>query len=292
MDRRGFLLGAGVLLVAGCARVRPTSPADSASPAAAPLAIGSDNTATGQLLAALFAQAVTATGRPATVTASGEDWLAALSDASLAALPAFATTIWDQLSEADEPPTPEEVLTDVADLVAPEISLLPAGDIDGGLVWMIGQAGASAGVNSLDELDGWSAGKTAAIPALAEIRGDGVPGLVAVYRAAFTTEVVADPVERARQVVDGHADLAAFRRTEYTGATGLVPLADPDRLLVADPLVVLVNTALTDAEPEAALALAAVADALTAEALAELQAKIAAGSPVATVAGDWLAANI
>lgn len=79
--------------------------------------------------------------------------------------------------------------------------------------------------------------------------------------------------------------------TDYTGVSGLVALEDPDQLGASDPVVVLVNSALTDDDPDAVLAMDAVAKALTAEALIGLQAKVATGAQPAAVAQEWLAAK-
>lgn len=292
MDRRGFLLGATALLASGCARVAPTTQ-NSVEPAPipSPLAVGAAGGPDAAMLAGLLAQAVTATERAANVTTAAEDWQAALGDGTLACLPAYAGTLWAELSDADEPPVDSEVVADLADLVAPEISVLAAPNLDGGLVWMVTQNTAKAGITRLDQLGPWSKGRTAAVPALAVSRADGLPGLRAVYHAAFTTGRVDDPRERAAALVAGRAQIAAFRRTDYTGVSGLVALDDPDQLGAPDPVVVLVNSALADDDPDAVLAMDAVAKALTLEALLGLQAKVATGAQPAAVAQEWLAAK-
>lgn len=291
MDRRGFLLGAGALALAGCARVAPAGarPSPSPTPTAPPLAFGDDGTAAGAMLAHLLARAVPAGGRAASVVQSGEDWQAALGDGTLAALPAYAATLWAGLSDAGEPPTADQVVTDVADLVAPEVSTLAVPKVDGGLVWLVTQKTADAGLTGLDRIGPWSKGKVVAVPNLAVSRGDGVPGLQAVYGASFTVVEVEDPLERAARLTSGAAGVAAFRRAEYTGASGLVALEDPDQFAVADPLVILLHAALADAEPDAVLAFDAVAKALTTDTLIDLQAKVAAGADRAEVAKAWLA---
>lgn len=292
MDRRAFLLGAGVVALAGCARVPPPGLRPSASPSptptTAPLAVGDDGTPAGALLAHLFAQAMLATGRAASVAASGDDWQAALGDGTLAAFPAYARTLWATLSSDAEPPTAEQVVTDVAELVAPEVSMLAVPKVDGGLVWLVTRQTADSGIASLDRIGPWSKGKVAAVPSLAIPRGDGIPGVRAVYQASFTAAEVEDPRERASQLGSGEAALAVFRRTEYTGSTGLVALSDPDQFAVADPLVILLHAGLADTEPEAVLALDGVAKALTNDTLLDLQAKVAAGTGLPVVAKAWL----
>ena len=121
-----------------------------------------------------------------------------------------------------------------------------------------------------------------------QTRADGVPGLRTVYGAKFDVSRVEDPVQRAARLTDGQAAIGAFRRTEYTGASGLVELVDVEKIAVPDPGVVLVNSKLTDAEPDHVLAINAVAQALTTDVLVDLQAQVAAGGSVTDVAGRWL----
>ncbi|MPN44276.1 hypothetical protein SDC9_191838 [bioreactor metagenome] len=128
----------------------------------------------------------------------------------------------------------------------------------------------------------------AAVPKLAVSRADGVPGLKAVYGAQFDILTVDDPVQRASLLINGNAVIAAFRQTEYTGASGLVDLVDVEKLTVSDPGVVLVNSALTEAEPEQVLAIDAVAQAITTDTLLDLQAQVAGGGTVPDVAAGWL----
>lgn len=294
MLRRGFLLGAAGIAVAGCARVQPTLVTESPvapTQAVGPLRIGSDRTPAGVMLAQLLAEALLAGSRAASVADVGDDWQASLADGSLAATPAYAATIWAQLSSAEDPPAPESMLTEVAGLVAPEVSTLAATGVDGGLVWLVTERTAKAGITSLDRIAGWSKGKVAAIPALAAARADGVPGIRGLYHGAFRLARLEDPAQRAAQLVGGQVALAAFRRTDYTGATHLVALEDPDVLGVADPLVVLLDAAMAEADPEAVLAMHGVTEILTTRMLIDLQARVAAGAVARDVARQWLVVN-
>jgi osmoprotectant transport system substrate-binding protein len=168
------------------------------------------------------------------------------------------------------------------------VSVLPAGGVDGGLEWLVTEKTATQGISSLDRIAAWSRGKTVGIPAIAASRADGVPGIRGVYGATFTAARIADPGQRARQLVSGRIALAGFRRTEYTGMANLVALKDPDELELADPLVFLLGTALTDTDPDAALAMNDVANALTTDSLLELQGRVAGGASAIAVAVQWL----
>ncbi|MFT4108323.1 hypothetical protein [Propionicimonas sp.] len=290
MDRRGFLLGVTAVLAAGCARVPPAEAggSPSPSPSLAPLVVGQDGTSAEVVLAQLLAGAVAATGRPASTSAAGDGWQTALGHGDLAAVPAFGGTLWASLSQDDEPPAAKELPAAVAGLLEPDVSVLQAAGLDGALVWLVTQATAEAGITSLSRIGSWSSGKVAAIPPIASSRADGVPGLRTVYGARFTVMKVENPVERASRLVNGDAAIAAFRRTDYTGASGLVELVDTQKLAVADPGLVLVNTALTEAEPDQVLAMNQVAQVITTDMLIDLQAQVAGGGAVADVASGWL----
>ncbi len=291
MDRRGFLLGATALLAAGCARVPPpgaSGSAASSSSTATPLAIGQDGTPAGAMLAQLILGALTAKGLQASVTDQGKGWQAALGHGDLSLLPAYAGTLWSSLSKSDEPPAAKKLLGEVAGLLAPDVSVLPMPDIDGSLVWRVTTETAADGITSLARIRDWSLGRVAVVPKLAVSRGDGIPGLKTVYGAQFDVLKVEDPVQRATLLTNGNAAIAVFRQTEYTGASGLVDLVDVEKLTLSDPGVVLLNTALTDAEPDHVLAVDAVAQAITTDMLLDLLAQVAAGGTVPDVAARWL----
>lgn len=290
MDRRTFLLGLGVVAAAGCARVPPPElsvPTGTAA-AAAPLMLGSGVSPELDLLAELLRVALVASGRSAELTASGADWQAALGHDDLSLLPAFAATEWAGLSKESEPPAAADLVPDLASLLAPDVSVLNVPDVDGSLVWMVTQDAAYDGITSLSRIETWSKGRVAVVPELALERADGIPGLKAVYGANFEVQVVAEPERRATLVANGHAAIAAFRRTDYLGDTDLVGLVDVEKLTVADPAVVLVNSALTEAEPDQVLIVNQVAEAVTTEVLVDLQARVAQGGTAAEVASAWL----
>lgn len=291
MDRRGFLLAASAVVAAGCARVPPPGVAASSPStvqAAAPQPFGSDGTRAGDMVTQLLASAVAAKGGSAAAVRAGTDWQASLAHGDLVALPGFAATLWAGLATQQEAPADDALLSDLATLLAPDVGVLAVPGVDGGLVWLVTAETAGKGITSLARLSGWSTGKQAAIPALAKSRSDGVPGLRTVYGAGFDYVVVEDPVERASRLAAGQVAAAAFRSTDYTGATGLVALVDTEKIRLADPAVVLLNSGFTEAAPELALDLAAVAEVLTTDALVELQARVVAGGQAAEVAHSWL----
>lgn len=294
MDRRGFLIGAGALLATGCARVQPpalTATPQPSTPTAVPFVIGSDDTPAGAMLAELVVVALAASGRTASTTAVDSDWQAALGDGGLSVVPAYARTVWAELSGDAEPPAADALLSATASLLAPEVSTLAASGVDASLAWMVTSATAADGITSLDHLEKWSKGKTAAVPVAALSRADGVPGLKTAYGTSFTIAKVEDPVSRATQLLDGQVDIAAFRRTEYTRASGLVTLADPDELGAPDPLVFLLNAGLGESDPDAVLIVNSLAQLLNTNRLIGLQSKVMSGQDRSAVATAWLQLN-
>lgn len=286
MNRRAFLLGTAGLALAGCARAQPSpaepSPATSPSGAATGAAVGVEPSATGKMLGALLV--TVAQNSLVTTQPTGPDWLAALRGGGLASAPVYASSVWAGLSDSAEPS--EDVVSDLAGLVEPEVNVLTPGATEGGLVWM---SAPTSGIKSLDDLADWSVGKAAAVPSLALERADGPPGLSAIYRTRFTTIVQDDPVARAKLVATGAAAVGAFRRTDYLGGAALVELADPDKMCVADPLVLLVNAGFAERSPHQVLAQSSVFQTLTNAELNALQAQVAGGASVAEVARLWLA---
>lgn len=290
MDRRTFLLGLSAIAAAGCAQVRPPSvaaPGVSATPTT-PWVLGTGVGADLDLLGELFAQTLRAGGRSCSSELIGADWQAALGHGDLSLLPAFGATLWATLGKDSDPPVAAEVVAELAGLVEPAVSVLELPGVDGSLVWMVAQESAYDGITSLSRIKSWSKGRVAVVPEFVVDRADGIPGLEAVYGAEFKVQVVPEPERRASMVLDDQAAIAAFRRTEYQPESGLVGLVDVEKLTMADPAVLLLNTALTDADPDPVLLLDRVAAAVTSDVVVNLQAQVAEGGTPAEVTLSWL----
>ena len=230
--------------------------------------------------------ALLAGGESATTVGLGTDWRARLADGTTSAAPLYAGTAWADLSQSDEPS--DDVVGDLAGLVQPDVSIMTAGRLDGALAWM---APATASLNSLDQLHKHASGATVAVPSLAVERADGLPGLGVIYSAKLSHLVEDDPVARAALVTSGKAAFGAFRRTEYLGTDRFRELDDPSGMVTSDPVVLAVDSAFVDADPNAVLALNAVLQALTDADLVDLQRQVAVGGAAADVARTWLVAK-
>jgi len=292
MERRGFLLAACALLAAGCARVTASSVgAGLATPAGSrELVIGTEESPPVSLMAQLLVRTLAAKGLAARIDAFGDAWQAALGAGESAAEPSYAGTLWASLGSGGDPPAAADLVGGVAELLSPEVSVVSAAGVDGSLVWVVAESTASSGITTLDKIAAWSKGKLAAIPEFAVSRADGLPGLKEAYGASFTGARMASPHERAAALTTGRAAIAAFRRSEYTG-TGLFELTDSNRIGLPDPAVILVSSELVDAEPDAVLAMEALAAKLSTGPLLEFQAKLAGGASADAVLDAWLKAE-
>lgn len=293
MNRRGFLLATSAMLAAGCARVAPPGAVGAGVAAGAPLGplvIGTEDFPPTALMAQLLVRALAAKGRSARTDVFGDAWQAALGAGESAAKPAYAGTLWADLGGGGDTPAAADLAGEVASLVSPEVSVLAAAGVDGSLMWVVAESTALAGITTLDQISRWSRGKVAAVPGLAVSRADGLPGLKAAYGASFTVAPTPNPRERAAAVTTGRAAIAAFRRSEFSG-TGLYELADPNRIKLADPGVILVSSRLVDAEPDQVLVMEALAAKLTTAPLLDFQAKVAGGASAPDLLDAWLKAE-
>ncbi len=281
VDRRAFLIGAGALVLTGCAQVKPgdgAAPSANSTPSA--VQIGVDSTKVGSVIGDLLGGAV---GR-AKAQPLDTDWLSILGGGSLAAAVVYGGTVWAELSPSDDPPA--DLVKELAGLVDPEVKVMNPGKADGSMVWM---AAASAGIKSMDGIAAWSKGKLAAIPEFANSRADGLPGINTIYGANFTAVVENDPIARAQLVTSGKAGVGVFRATEDLSGAQLVTLSDPDKMIAADPLVLLVNSAFAQNDPDTVLKLNAVITKLTNVDLISLQQQVAHGRTDAVA--NWLRSN-
>ena len=254
------------------------------------LLIGTENAASVALMAQLLVRSLAAKQRTAGTEAFGEAWQAALGAGEAAAKPAYAGTLWASLGGGGDAPAAADLAGEVADLLAPEVSVVSAAGVDGSLMWVVTEATARTGITTLDTIAQWSRGKVAAVPELAVSRADGLPGLKTAYGAGFTVSKTESPRERAAALTTGRAAIAAFRRSEYSG-TGLFELADTNKIELPDPAVILVSSKLVDAEPDVVLAMQALAAKLSTGPLLEFQAKLAGGASADAVLDAWLKAE-
>ncbi|MDR1767582.1 MAG: hypothetical protein LBR32_03980 [Propionibacteriaceae bacterium] len=299
LDRRGFLAGLGALALAGCARQAPILASPSATPtptAKTEFTVVSGTTpielaVRGLLVAALTSQTTQGVGQDV----SSDDANGNLLD--LAELPSgllvgFARTMINGLSPSKEV-ADADVLSELAALVEPGASVLDKTPVDGRLVWAAPKASKLTSLAQLKDKCHPAKKKTvslkAGIPAFAAARGDGVPALTVVYNAVLDTTYIPSPTQRREALDDGRVELAAFRACDFAALDGLVQLKDPSGIAQADPMVVLPNAALPDAQPNAVLSVLAALGKMDADNLLALEASAASGQDLASAAVKWLA---
>lgn len=249
--------------------------------------IGSDGSPTSELIATLYVAALQAKDEPATVVdvEPGTETLA-LADNSPMAMPVFAGTLLQEAS-TDTPPTDAATtISDLADQVAPEVSLLQTSHLDGALGWV---ATPESGLTSLTQLAGLPAGTTVVAPGFAMTIPSGVPALRAAYDAQLTVDQIDDPSQREAAVSGGQAAAGLFRRIDLE-ISGLVHLDDPVGVAAPDPLVAAVSAEFAEQRPDAVLVLDAVQAQLTDESYVELAAAAAADGLEPAVSA-WLQAR-
>lgn len=271
-------MGAGALVLTGCAQIKPgdnATPSSTATPSV--VQIGVESTKVGAMISDLLVGAVSS----AKTQPIDTDWLSILGGGSLAAAVVYGGTVWAELSPADDPPS--DLVTELAGLVDPEVKVMSPGKADGSMVWM---ATASSGMKSMDGLAAWSKGKLAAIPEFANSRADGLPGINTIYGTNFSAVVENDPIARAQLVSSGKAGVGVFRATENLGGAQLVALSDPDKMVAADPVLLLVNSGFAQNDPDTVLKLNAVITKLTNSDLISMQQQVVQGKT--DTAANWL----
>ncbi len=229
-----LLLSLLVTLAVGCARQAPVpTSAPSGSASAAPLRIGATSDQSVQVLAELYAQALVAKGRPASVVEVGEDvntQVSRLMANELDVVPAFAWSAAQQL-EVDTS-DPQSLIPDLAATLDGEVAVLQPSKID--RAWHY--ASTRSGASLLD-----LAKKTTIVaPERWKTSPDGPSGLEAIYQAKPAVTIIADPAQRLARVKAGA--IGVFDGTEPQLADPAVkPVEDPKTMIAAAPQVVLLR---------------------------------------------------
>ena len=290
MDRRQFLAGLSLAALAGCARVAPgATPTAVVSSATGSLGVGTDGTAVGDVMSALFVTALGAhrvAASPLKAPGALDQVVPAMVSGRVQVLPVFAASLLAALAPGDEPPAPDEVATSLATLLDPQVVVLRAVGVDGRLSYVTAPG---SGLASLSDLRARTRKATLIGPEWLATAPDGPAGLKTVYGADFArVEAVADVRERLDRLRAGSALVGVFRAPEVPPASGLTVLADPELLVTSDPQVVLVTPEVAGSD-EAVLAIDGVQELLTTDVLASLAGRVVAGASADEVAKGWLA---
>lgn len=280
---------------AGASTPEPTG-ASTTGPAA-PIVIGSANFTESELVASIYAAALTARGIDASThldIGSREVYLQALEEGSITVFPEYTGGLLAYYDAASTAHGPEDVYADLTAALPADLMVLDysaAQDQDS--VTVTRKTAQQYGLTSIGDLAPVAGQMTLGGSPEWQTRADGPEGLKKVYGVEFGSYKVLDPGGplSVKGLTTGLVDATDIFTTDPAiEANDLVVLDDPEHLFLAQNVVPLVAKAA--ATPEVTTVLNAVSAALTTEALTQMLAQISATkADPADVAAQWVTAN-
>lgn len=238
MKRVWVVLSVLLLVFTGCAREAPQTTATASASAVPPVVVGATDDQTTQVIAQLYAQALTARGRAATVASVDDDpntQVSRLMAGELDLMPAYAWSAAEAL-QADTGDA-QSLVPDLAAALDGEVAVLQPSKVDRAWVFVSAKAGQS--------LLGLPNRTRIVAPTAWRAAGDGEAGVKAVYGVNPTVTVVDDVDARLKQVQDGA--IGVFDGTDpQSRADGVHPVEDPKTMVSADPQVALLRLELSE----------------------------------------------
>lgn len=294
-------LAAASLLLAGCSGGDPLAAPGATTPASGAgttVKIGSANFPESEIVAELYAQALEENGftveRRMQIGAR-DVYVAAVQDGSIDLVPEYTGNLLQYFDAEATAKTSEEVAAALATAAPEGLTVLtpaPAEDKDSYNVTK--EFSDTHGITSLADLTKFSGTlRVGGNPELAQ-RPYGPKGLTEVYgfpadRIEFTAISDGGGPLTVKALLDGDVDVAdIYSTTPAIAENGFVTLADPENLIVAQNVVPLMSTRVTDAK--VVTVLDAVSAQLTTEDLLAMNGRNSGdekASP-ADVAEDWL----
>lgn len=295
-------LAAASLLLAGCSGgdplAAPSATATTPASGGSTVKVGSANFPESEIIAELYAQALEENGftveRRMQIGAR-DVYVAAVQDGSIDLVPEYTGNLLQYFDAEATAKTSEEVAAALASATPEGLTVLtpaPAEDKDSYNVTK--EFSTTHGITSLADLTKFTGTlRVGGNPELAQ-RPYGPKGLTEVYgfpadRIEFTAISDGGGPLTVKALLDGDVDLAdIYSTTPAIAENGFVTLADPENLIVAQNVVPLMSTRVTDAK--VATVLDAVSAQLTTEDLLAMNGRNSGdekASP-ADVAEDWL----
>jgi osmoprotectant transport system substrate-binding protein len=295
------------IALAGCATAgsssEPNHPASSATPTGASVelpaepgsvTIGSADFPENDILAHIFADAMTAKGVNVTVHSNvGERpaYLAALNDGSIGAIPEYSGSILSYLDTTATEKAPDEVYSALQSVAAQKgftvTNQAQAEDAD--TITVTKETAAKYHLKSISDLKDVASTLRLGAPAPFQTVPYGISGLKSVYGVQFSEFVPLAPSGSITQtaLANGTVDAADIFTTDPAiERNGFVVLDDPDSLFSAQNVVPLFRQdVLTQPMADACNAVAAV---LTTADLRDLVSQVADGASSETVAAKWI----
>ncbi len=259
------------------------------------ISVGAANFSESQLLAALYAGALTAKGVNATATdpiGTRETYLKALSDGSIQVMPEYTGALALYYDKSFAETDPEQVYTTLKAALPQDLTVLEKSAAeDNDSITVTKETADQRKLTTLSDLSAVAKDLTLGAPAEFKTRTQGIPGLTKTYNVTFGKVRELQGQGLVQALKNGQIDAANIFTTDPSiAANDFVVLQDDKKLFGAQNVVPLVaKSAVT---PQLTEALNAVSSKLTTQALQSLLAKVdIEHQDVSTVAKQWLSEN-
>lgn len=258
--------------------------------------VGSANFPESQLLATIYAKALTARGMDVATKfniGSREVYIPALLDGSINLIPEYAGATLSYLDKNATAHAPKDVIEALGKALPEGVSMLEASDAqDSDVLAVTEETAEKYNLTTIGDLKPVAGELVLGGPPEWKTRKEGVVGLKDVYGLefkSFRTLDVAGPLTLSA-LINGQIQVADMTSTDPAmDANNLVALEDTLNLFPAQNIVPIIATA--HVNDDVAAALNAVSAALTTEDLIEMNGRLANQDSYDQVAGDWLAAH-
>lgn len=267
--------------------------ADTTTNSSDSIIVGSADFPESQLLATIYAQALTAGGVKATTKlniGSREVYMPALRDGSINLLPEYAGATLSYLNKDAQAHTPADVATELKKALPEKVSMLTPSDAQDSDTLAVTRATADKyNLKTVDDLVPVAGDIVLGGPPEWKTRHEGVAGLKEVYGLNFKdfkTLDVAGPLTLTA-LLNGQIQVADLTTTDPAIAdNNLVALKDNKNLFPAQNIVpIIASDKITD---KVTKALDAISAALTTEDLIKMNGRLAKQESIDVVAADWL----
>lgn len=278
-----------------------SSPATAEPPGSAEagtITVGSANFPENELLAEIYAAALTGAGVEVETTlniGSRETYMAGLEDGSIQLIPEYIGGLATYLNPEITVTSSQEVLDDALGNLPDGLELLEMSEAeDKDALVVTRQTAEELGLSSIADLAGQEGDLVLGGPPEFETRPNGVAGLEQVYGLTFGQfrSLAAGANLTVQALANGQVDAANIFTTDPAIAENdFVVLDDPESLFAAQNVVPLISA--QAATPAAVEALNAVSAALTTENLTAMMVRVVTdGEDPADVAADFVAENL
>jgi osmoprotectant transport system substrate-binding protein len=293
----GLTITTLVLAACGGGSANPlgsSAPPSGSAAGGATIVVGSANFTENQVLAEIYAQALTAKGLQASTKlniGSREVYLKALQDSSIQLVPEYTGNLLLFVDKNATATTQEEL---VNALPAALPSGLKIGKVsaaaDQDVYVVTKEFSAKNNLTSLADLKNVSQNMVLGGPSELKTRPYGPEGLKGVYGATLKeTKPYDSPAVKTKDLLDGKLQMAEYFTTDSAIAdNGFVPLADPQSMILPQNVIPLMRGDIAD-NPQVTAALDGVQTALTTEELTALNKQVDVDKMDPNeVAGAWL----